>query len=128
MNTGRMLLGVLGKVENLSSIRSAFDGFINKQQLDVSFDYYTTKPEELHERLSEMFHHDRRGYLLAEDLQTAIVPLLDEQRSEKVNVILNDNGTMIGLWLDLPFDEPENVVEKLWEIWTSPGPSSAEEE
>jgi shikimate 5-dehydrogenase len=118
MNTGRILLGVLGKVENLSSIRSHFDLFINKQQLDVSFDYYQTKPSELHERLSEMWHHDRRGYLLAEQLQQAIIPLLDECKYERVNVIVNNKGRMIGAWLDIDFSNAVNTVEKLWEVWS----------
>jgi len=117
MSTGRILLGVLGKIENLSSVRSAFDKFINNNELDVSFDYYATKPGELHERLSEMWHHDRRGYVLADDLQAAIIPLLDTIEGDKVNVIVNDNGTIIGKWLPLDFNNPTRVVEQLWSAW-----------
>ena len=69
--------------------------------MDAFMDYYPTKEGNLTERLSEMFHFDRRGYIVGKSLQKAIISLLDgldTSASEEgsVDTVVNEEGVLIG--------------------------------
>lgn len=62
---------------------------------------YTATEENLPERLSEMFHFDRRAYLVGDALGRACLPLLDRleesaKESQRVNLIWNEQGVLVG--------------------------------
>jgi len=78
---------------------------------------YTASVATLPERLSEMFHFDRRLYLVSPSLQAAVLPFLDVVESggkqNEVSVIVNRNGVLHGYWIgdaDV-FLEPSHVLE-----------------
>jgi len=100
-STTRELFGIIGKFPNASKIQAQWNAYFKKEGIDAFMDRYKTSVENLPERLSEMFHFDRRMYLVGSDLQEAIIPLLDEldemaQNKGKVNVILNRKGVFSG--------------------------------
>ncbi len=66
---------------------------------------YPTTVKNLPERLSEMFHFDRRMYLVGDSLQSAIVSMLDvldvtAQKVKKVNVVMNERGVLKGVFTE----------------------------
>lgn len=100
----RELYGILGDIPNSGAMRSAWHKYFTEQNIDGCLTKYPTTIETLPERLSEMFHFDRRLYIVGEDLQEAILPLLDELDESviegRVNVVKNKGGVFIGLWID----------------------------
>lgn len=58
---------------------------------------YPTTASTLQLRLSEMFVHDRKLYFVANALQEAIVPLLDEVTNPLPNIVQNNNGILKGI-------------------------------
>ncbi len=75
---------------------------------------YPTKPDQLPERLSEMFHFDRRMYLVGEDLQESVGQLLDELDEStdegKVSTIKNEGGIFIGFFQNIDTLAPQPVL------------------
>ena len=100
----RELYGILGDIPNSGAVRSAWHKYFTEQNIDACLTKYPTTVDTLPERLSEMFHFDRRLYIVGEDLQEAILPLLDQLDNSvtgaKVNVVRNDRGIFTGLWVD----------------------------
>lgn len=83
-------------------------------------DSYPTKENEIPERLSEMFHFDRRGYIVGKPLQKAIIPYLDRVAGQptprlrlagkgSVGFVVNDDGVLVGY--------PELSDEEMWSLW-----------
>jgi hypothetical protein len=68
--------------------------------MDATMNIYPTTKRNLPERLSEMFHFDRRLYVVGENLSKVIIPLLDEVEEEArrrgVNVVENRGGVLRG--------------------------------
>lgn len=113
-NPNRELFGVLGSLKNTSAEKKWWNARFAEEGIDAFLDYYPTKEEELPERLSEMFHFDRRGYIVADSLQKAIVPLLDSldesaKKGGKASVITNKGGILIGAF--------EHDREEIWKMW-----------
>ncbi|MBU2213931.1 hypothetical protein KKC44_03025 [Patescibacteria group bacterium] len=101
LSTTRELYGILGKVPEAGKLQAQWNAFFEKEGMDAFMDKYPTTVETLPERLSEMFHFDRRAYIVGPDLQEAIIPLLDEIEEEvlkkrKAEVVINNNGVMKG--------------------------------
>tara|TARA_Y100000310_G_C20569890_1_gene757451 strand:+ start:590 stop:949 length:360 start_codon:yes stop_codon:yes gene_type:complete len=110
VNPGRLLFGLIGSFEDTSAQKSYWNKKFYDEGIDAFMDHYPTKASELPERLSEMFHFDRRGYIVGKALQEAILPLLDRVEGEgSVAVVANKNGICIGY----SETHPENV----WSIW-----------
>ena len=65
-------------------------------------DSYPATTANLHERLSEMYHFDRRGYIVDSSLSEAVYPLLDfchvskAEEGSPITLIRNDNGVLNG--------------------------------
>lgn len=115
INPERELLGILGSLENTSEEMSWWNAEFKKLGMDATLSRYPTEPETLPERLSEMFHFDRRGYIVGFALQEAIIPLLDhmdESAAEKgrVDTVYNDGGVMTGYFCN-------GDRQKQWDIW-----------
>lgn len=102
-NPDRQLFGVIGTVDNVSALKKQWNGYFTDEGLDAFMDSYATTPQELPERLSEMYHFDRRGYIVGKPLQKAIIPLLDalDASSEgegRVDTVVNRGGVMTGYY------------------------------
>ena len=90
-----------------------------KEERDAYMDCYPTTPETLPERLSEMFHFDRRGYIVASALQEAIIPVLDIIDSSakgegRVDFVVNRDGVFTGYFLNLLHSDQVEAIEALW--------------
>jgi len=107
-STTRELFGIIGKIPNAGKVQSEWNAFFKEKGMDAFMDRYATTVDNLPERLSEMFHFDRRMYIVGKLLQKAIIPLLDvldasAEKEGSVNVVLNEGGVMKGLFLDEGF-------------------------
>jgi len=100
MSPHRELYGIIGHVPGASAILKEWNAAFREKGVDASMDLYPTTAQNLPERLSEMFHFDRRGYLVGEDLAEAIIPLLDrvepQARGRGVKFVWNDGGVLVG--------------------------------
>jgi shikimate 5-dehydrogenase len=99
-STTRELYGIIGKIPNAGAVQSQWNAFFAKEGMDAFMDKYPTTVATLPERLSEMFHFDRRLYLVGKPLQEAIIPLLDalDQSAEEggVDCVVNNGGVLTG--------------------------------
>lgn len=97
----RELYGIIGHVPDASKILKEWNAHFREQEMDASMDVYPTTENNLPERLSEMFHFDRRGYIVGKDLQKKIIPLLDhaepEARRRGVTFVVNKGGVLFGM-------------------------------
>lgn len=114
ISPSRELFGILGSLENTSEVLKAWNSRFEEEGIDAYMDRYTTTSENLPERLSEMFHFDRRGYIVSSSLEEAVVPLLDEIEGERVNTVFNDRGVLKGSFINEPFEVCDG---KRWKMW-----------
>jgi hypothetical protein len=103
ISSTRVLLGVLGKSSKSSEILREWNRFLREQGIDGSMDRYPCTAITLPERLSEMLHFDRRGYIVAESLQKIMKDFMDRLDSSSrehnaVDTIVNDRGIFTGYW------------------------------
>jgi len=112
-NPNRELFGIIGTVDDVSGEKKWWNAQFKDKGIDAFMDSYPTKEKELPERLSEMFHFDRRGYIIGNPLQEAIIPLLDQLDSSvgegRVDFVANTGGVMTGYACA--------DREKMWNIW-----------
>lgn len=113
-NPDRQLFGVIGTVDDVSALRKQWNTFFEAQGMDAFMDYYPTPEAELPERLSEMFHFDRRGYIVGKPLQKAIIPLLDQldesaREEGSVDTVANIGGVLTGYFLSCNFEQQKEV-------------------
>ncbi|MDD4628473.1 MAG: hypothetical protein PHE68_03720 [Candidatus Peribacteraceae bacterium] len=99
-STTRELYGLIGSVSHSSQVLKEWNSFFAQKGMDATMNIYPTTEANLPERLSEMFHFDRRAYLVGKDLSRAIIPLLDRvepaARKNGVTWVENDGGVLIG--------------------------------
>lgn len=100
----RELLGIIGKISDAGALQARWNAYFEKEGIDAFMDRYPTKEKELPERLSEMFHFDRRLYIVGGPLQEVVIPLLDALDSSaeekgRVDTIVNEEGVMRGFFL-----------------------------
>ena len=117
LNPTRELFGILGSVESVSAEMSWWNAQFAEKDLDAALSRYPTTAGELPERLSEMFHFDRRGYIVGKGLTEAIIPLLDSLDSTateegSVDTVCNKDGVMTGYFCG-------NDRQKRWKVWVS---------
>lgn len=98
-----MLLGLLGTSPRSSAIVRDWNRFLNEGKIDGSMDRYPCTEATIPERLSEMVHFDRRGYIVTPRLQQFVVPFMDlldgsAQRQESVDTIVHEEGVIVGYW------------------------------
>lgn len=95
------VFGLIGPVCS-SQARTKWNSLFKKNGLSAFFDFYRTKTkQDLELRLSEMFLLERRGYIVAPELQTMIVTLLDRldnsaRQQGCVDTVMNERGVLIG--------------------------------
>jgi shikimate 5-dehydrogenase len=121
-NPERELMGILGSLDNTSEEMSWWNAEFKKLGMDAALSRYPTEVDTLPERLSEMFHFDRRGYIVGKGLQEAIIPLLDyidssvelalngSEGEGTVDTVHNAGGVMTGYFCD-------GNRKKRWTIW-----------
>lgn len=120
-NPDRQLFGIIGSLDNTSEERKWWNARLAAEGIDGFMDHYPTRETQLPERLSEMFHFDRRGYIVGKSLQKAIIPLLDrlDERAEgegRVEFVANRGGIFTGY---CGYDRAE-----MWTIWLAEGKGS----
>ena len=111
----RELFGILGSLESTSEELSWWNAKFTSKNIDAVMTRYPTEQSTLPERLSEMFHFDRRGYIVGKALQKAIMlhlDALDGSAAEEgsVDTVLNSGGVLTGFFCDAN-------REKQWGIW-----------
>lgn len=93
------------------------------------FDFYRTKTQrDLELRLSEMFLHERRGYLIDPLFSVSILPLLDQLDSSavasgKVDTVVNDGGVFVGYFVSATVDDTQ--IEKRFSLFISSANTTA---
>ena len=107
MNPDRQLFGLLGAFPDTSEKKRYWNSYFTQNRIDAFLDHYPTSETEIPERLSEMFHFDRRGYIVGKSLQKAIILQLDRLDSSaagegRASLILNDGGVLIGFVCESP--------------------------
>jgi shikimate 5-dehydrogenase len=117
-STQRVLLGVLGKSADASGLLREWNAYLRSAGIDGSMDRYACNEKTIPERLSEMVHFDRRGYIVASTLQSAVLHAMDcldssAMQSQKIDVICNDSGVLTGYWTN-----GESARQR--EIWRLP--------
>lgn len=117
-NPDRELFGILGSLEDTSAQKKWWNSRFTERDIDAFLDHYPTKEDELPERLSEMFHFDRRGYIVASSLQKAIIPLLDQldpsaEGEGRASVVVNTGGVLTGYF--------GKEKDDLWNLWFQKG-------
>lgn len=105
----------------IGSARKYWNALFRKQGIDAFFDWYKASTiQDLELRLAEMFHLDRRGYIIAPALQEMILPLLDQidpSAAEKgsVDTVVNENGVLVGFRMG-DWNE-EEVADRMLKLW-----------
>lgn len=116
MNPDRQLFGLLGSFPDTSEQKQYWNAYFESKGLDAFLDHYPCTEAEIPERLSEMFHFDRKGYIVGKPLQEAIISYLDRRDPSvegegRASLIVNDGGVLIGYVCR----ETEDI-KKLWNI------------
>jgi len=94
----REIYGVLGRHPLMTALLRSWNAYLRTAGFDACMVRYTATEDSLLERLSEMFHYDRRLYVLAPDLRASIIPFLDRCELHCLPaVIVNDGGVLCGL-------------------------------
>lgn len=101
ISSDRILLGVLGSSADSSAILREWNSYLRSAGIDGSMDRYPCSEKTIPERMSEMVHFDRRGYIVAPALQTAMLSAMDNldsstTESQKVDTIFNEGGVLTG--------------------------------
>ncbi len=117
-STHREIFGILGHLPNAENVLAAWNRRFREEGRDADMVRYPTTVETLPERLSEMFHFDRRGYILAPALRVAIAPLLDIVDGQAtVDTVWNDHGILRGFRFELRGALTEDLLERRWQLW-----------
>lgn len=99
-SVSRELYGIIGSVPDAAQVQKEWNRHFAREGIDATMNIYPTTKENLPERLSEMFHFDRRAYIVGKDLSRAIAPLLDvvdaTTRRRGVGLVWNEGGVLIG--------------------------------
>lgn len=111
----RELFGILGDCRQTNKIQKEWNDKFDTKKIDAFMDRYKTGKNDLSLRLSEMFHFDRRGYIVYGELQKNIIPLLDiidysVGKTGKVDTVLNKGGVLMGYFLG-------DDMEERWRLW-----------
>jgi len=114
-STTRELYGILGSFDGAGALQAAWNAHFSHEGMDAFMDRYPTKVGELPERLSEMFHFDRRAYILGSSLQEAVIPLLDSldptaKGEGRVDTVVNKGGVMTGYFLESSAKDPQKFM------------------
>lgn len=109
----REIYGILGTMKGASAELQKWNGLFRKESKDAVLVKYSASVSQLPERLSEMFHFDRRAYFVSGNLQESILMHMDTleasaTKNKRVNTVLNQDGVLTGAYLS-----DEERVERL---------------
>ncbi len=102
-----------------SNARTTWNANFAERKIDAFFDFYRTiGKEQLELRLSEMFLLERRGYVIAPELQQDAVKLMDRldesaEKNGKVDTVLNERGVLVGYAFE-GRDDKDEARMSLW--------------
>ena len=101
----RELFGIIGTYPDVSRLQSEWNAYFTKNDIDAFMNKYPTTPSTIPERLSEMFHFDRRAYVVGPVLAKHIAPHLDnvDCPEDAINFVVNIGGVFHGRCIDDPF-------------------------
>lgn len=117
----REIFGILGKHPERSALQRTWNAYFEAEGIDAFLDYYPTTEDTIHERLSEMYHFDRRAYIVGSALTEAILSYVDvvhpsaEQALRQgsgqgsANLLYNRGGVVEG-WHIEDMSDPEKVL------------------
>lgn len=117
--TDRTIIGFIGPVLP-DQARAEWNAYFRQQGSPLEFQFYRTKTrEELELRLSEMFVHGRRGYVVHPVFSATVIPLLDRlnassEQAQKVDTIVNEDGRLCGYFLHA---DPSGAQEERTRLW-----------
>lgn len=105
ISTTRELYGILGKLPDRSQVQREWNRYFTAKNLDATLTYYPATEATLPERLSEMYHFDRRAYIVGSALNETIMPYMDclhasAAEEGRVNLVVNRNGALEGRWVN----------------------------
>jgi shikimate 5-dehydrogenase len=116
----RSVCGLLGP-RCIAGERKRWNALFREEGIDAFFDCYkASSVSDLELRLAEMFHLERRGYLVVPSLQVLIIPLLDQldvsvAGEGRVDTVVNNGGVLCGYcmgdWND------QEVTKRILEVW-----------
>ena len=115
-STARELFGVLGAHPRASALQREWNAYFAREGIDAFMGRYPASIKLLPGRLSEMFHFDRRAYIVGLRLQKAILPLLDALDASTAGegravVVVNRGGECMGYFLE--DTSPDSVMALL---------------
>lgn len=104
VSTTREIFGILGKIPERSAIQKKWNHHFKINSMDAFLDYYPITVETIPERLSEMYHFDRRAYIVGSALTEAVYRYMDELDAAaleegSVNLIINRDGKLHGYYV-----------------------------
>lgn len=117
-NPEKILLGLIGSASDSSEQKRYWNTRLQEEGIDGFFDHYPATADTLPEALSQMFHFDRRGYIVGKALIKAIIPLLDHvhlaessgvEEGSGVNTVVNIGGVLHGYFLQ--------DRDAIWQLW-----------
>ncbi len=97
----RELYGVLGSFPEAGKTIARWNKSFTEKGIDAWMAKYPATKATLPERLSEMFHFDRRAYIVSPVLKKEVMVFLDQlskkaQQEGRVNTIVNERGVLTG--------------------------------
>lgn len=116
----RSVCGLIGP-RCIADARKFWNALFLEQGIDAFFDCYKASTiADLELRLAEMFHLDRRGYLVVPALQELIIPLLDQLDQSatgegRADTVVNNGGVICGYFLGDWNDRA--VTERILKLW-----------
>ena len=116
-NSSRELFGILGTHPERSALQRTWNAYFTTQGIDAFLDYYPTTIAKIPERLSEMYHFDRRAYIVGSALFEAISSYVDVCHSSAteqgtITILYNRNGVVEG-WYIPTLADPAFVLSLL---------------
>lgn len=101
----REIFGILGKHPQRSELQRSWNAYFEAENIDAFLDYYPTTEATIPERLSEMYHFDRRAYIVGFSLTEAILPYVDVLRATaaeqgSANLLYNRGGVIEGWYVE----------------------------
>lgn len=116
INVDRKLYGIIGKVRDGSKLQSAWNAWLEQHDIDGFADRYPTSVDMIPERLSEMFHFDRKLYVIAPDLRREVATYLDRFDHDEPDVIVNERGVLHGVRIGIDDMEIKAMVDALMSL------------
>lgn len=112
MGSKAIVCGLLGKHVERKKILQEWNKFFVSKQYSAQMHYYPVDASTIAVRLSEMFVLQRLLYIVAAPIAELCLPLLDTVPARVPNLIINNNGVLIGTYVSNILD-PTSVCSEV---------------